>query len=233
METRFNNIEIDKIIEVIYGNNQNVDIHKSISIRYIKIDNELKKIVNNIEKDDGLTRFINDLPMVKFVDFFDKNILLQSKKRFIIVKLTLVDSYLTFSDNFKYNDVSYHSNILIIDNFTKEIERFDPVIQVNYNPAIDIMIIKYLIEIYPNYNYITPIKICPLLGPQDIEESFYYRENYGHCAAWCIYYLNCRINDPNKNRKSIINKLISQDASILHNSIIKFALYLRLLTDQI
>ena len=145
---------------------------------------------------------------------------MKSKKiRFILLKLSILESE------------SNHATILIYDKHKNILEYFDPYGKINHP------IEKYV-------HYFIKTKICKLfktkndkcfkfyskIGLQassyDNKESQNIGDPAGYCLAWCCYYIEQRINNPDKTIDEIIdntiNNVISKALHPAHNSLLDF-----------
>jgi hypothetical protein len=86
-----------------------------------------------------------------------------------------------------------HANVFIADNFTREIERFDPKgtlttltnrEQIQMERKLDQMLSK-LAQSY-HYKYYPPADFCPSFGIQYEETEF--KRGKGYCVLWSIVY---------------------------------------------
>lgn len=115
------------------------------------------------------------------------------KIRFIIITLTLVI------------DGGLHANILIYDKVKNRMERFEPYGLVISKDTVDLdkfLTNKFKKLIDPNLTYINPTSFIKnkggvqLLSNDNISK---YRKLYdpqGFCLAWCYWYLEMRVNNP-------------------------------------
>lgn len=130
-----------------------------------------------------------------------------------------------------------HSNILIINPYRKEIERFEPdnvlydilnqMFSSDHIPTIDDKI-KEIFKI-PDYKYIAPIQECPQGLQFYQKQKDYYSENentmvhidYIHkknkiekydtnnyCCAWSYFYCDMRVKFPKLSQRQIHNKCL-------------------------
>lgn len=165
--------------------------------------------------DGDLQKFVIDFP-----DKISSEIIkcfLQTS-RFIAIPLLLMQPI----RGAEYNS---HSNILIYDTKKKELERFEPhgdiYTRENIRPIIKKMyknidddILKFLNKYEKNVKkYYKPIDYCPEMSFQTLEvlenESLPIDPG-GYCSMWCIWYLDLRLSNPNKSRKTIVNFAISK-----------------------
>ncbi|ANB50695.1 hypothetical protein [Powai lake megavirus] len=138
--------------------------------------------------------------------------------KFIIIKLTLI--------NPKFN----HANMLILDIDKNKLERFDPYGNVPYfkSEDIDNFIIDKILKNLPNIKYSSPKKITKTISFQIYSDemnelNYVEKDPVGFCMAWCIWYIETRIN--NKNIKP--KKLVKQMEYLINKHNYKFKDYIR------
>lgn len=134
---------------------------------------------------------------------------------FIFFKLTII------SDDTHDNLYSTHANIIIYDKKNNLLERFEPygVIPFVDNKNLDNFIVSTvgkIIEKYykPNIKYFGPSNYDIQVSFQTIsnDDDDHFRklgDPIGFCLAWTFWYLEMRLNNPNKNPKQLIKELIS------------------------
>lgn len=179
--------------------------------------NKLKKM-NSIFvlKYDG-DAFLNKPKWILPSDISDK---IRRCKNLVIISLSLLNIIGTAS----------HSNLLIFDPLSLEVERFEPrgdliINKMSLNNRIDNQVIYLLKGILPEYKYIKPLDYCPKIGPQRV-----IRDSAGLCSSFSALYGNLRILNPNVNRKTIVEYMIKNvDMTYLR----KFMTYVNhVITDQ-
>lgn len=142
-----------------------------------------------------------------FVSNF-KKCLMDNKIRFIVVPLGI-----------ELKEGS-HANYLIFDKKTYEIERFEPYgsnppYKFNYNKHLldNVLTFKFN-EIDERIKYISPDQFLPKIGFQyfDIYESKTKKigDPGGFCALWSIWYTDMRLQYPEIERTSLVNKLLKE-----------------------
>lgn len=124
--------------------------------------------------------------------------------KFILIKLTIIT-------NANFN----HANMIIYDIPNNYMERFDPYGKVPYydNDIIDHTLESFFKKNIPNINYISSHKLINNISYQVISDENNINNHYvddpaGFCVAWCIWYIELRINNPDINIKSLTNKSI-------------------------
>ena len=129
------------------------------------------------------------------------------------------------------DNTSTHANVIIIDNKSNSIERFEPMgshFAKNYN---DVMLDKIMSKILKktmkeitnkDFNYSTPLDFQNVYDFQSIskEDLFFYEgETLGFCVAWVIWYIDHKLMNPNIESQKLIyklkNKLKSQKIEII------------------
>lgn len=87
-----------------------------------------------------------------------------------------------------------HSNLLIFNPQTKEVERYEPLGKISFNKIIDDQVISFL-KNFPTYKYIKPQDFCPEI-------------NHGNCSSLSALYGTLRILNPNVDRSLIANYMV-------------------------
>jgi ankyrin repeat protein len=125
---------------------------------------------------------------------------------FILLKLTIVT-------NKNFN----HANILIYDVKNKYVERFDPYgnVPFYYGKQIDYLLEAFFKEYFSDVKYLSPAQLVDGISFQilsDERNNTNYVENdpSGFCVAWCLWYVEMRIKNPEIQPKSLIKKTINQ-----------------------
>ena len=123
-------------------------------------------------------------------------------------------------------DSTLHANIIFY-NFEKlTIERFEPYGIINDNNIDEIL--EEELTWNTSLKYIKPADYLPYAGFQTISNENNLSNQKvgdfgGFCLAWCIWYIESRINNINIEPKILVNKLISK----LNTKNIKFSEYIR------
>lgn len=116
------------------------------------------------------------------------------------------------------NDYSYgHANILIFDFVNMQVERFEPhgsepPYGMDYNAhLLDNLLENKINSFKLGFSYISPYVYLPKISFQ-IKEIYELKSDYigdpnGFCAAWCIWWADIRINNPNIKRDKLIQLL--------------------------
>jgi len=141
----------------------------------------------------------------KFYERFDK-CLKHKNTRFIIIPLGIELR------------LGSHSNYLIYDTKTKELERFEPYgsdkpFQFDYNPTLLDSVLKNRLESkIEGLKYISPKDYLPKIGLQvfDSSETICRRigDPKGFCALWAIWYTDMRLKYPDLERDILVKELI-------------------------
>ena len=107
--------------------------------------------------------------------------------------------------------VGYHANILLFNKTTRELEHFEPhgleLNQDAYNPhgLYDRLRIEFKGMVK---KYLSPLQVCPknLQFFQSVEtDEVGFLNDHGHCAVWCIWYVDVRLSNPTIQRQQVIN----------------------------
>jgi hypothetical protein len=120
-----------------------------------------------------------------------------------------------------------HANILIYDFKKMIVERFEPYGTL-LNSEID-NILEEELTWNTGFKYMSPINISPVwVGFQELADELNpdnkKRGDFGgFCLAWCLWYLESKLNNPNIDSKELIDKLINK----LLNMEIKIVEYIR------
>jgi hypothetical protein len=134
----------------------------------------------------------------------------ENTPRFIVVPVglffpTITTSYLTTPGTL---EESGHSNLIVIDNYLKEIVFFEPhgdVFNGELSNLMDIpnLLYDFLTVIsskYNGYHLVNASDNC-LFGLQEIQNMY---EPVGHCLAWSMLYLHLRLLNPEIQSDHII-----------------------------
>ena len=139
---------------------------------------------------------------------------------FILLKLSIIT-------NKQFN----HANILIYDVKNKYVERFDPYGKVPFidNKGIDNVLESFFKDYFPKIQYISSSDITnrasfQILADEGSNSNYVENDPTGFCVAWCVWYLEMRINNNNNiDPKTLIKKSIYQ----INKSEDKFKDYIR------
>ena len=146
----------------------------------------------------------------------------QGTKRFCVVFLSLI-----------YDEI-LHANILIYDFKNMSIERFEPY----GNTSLIENTVDDILEEELTWNtglkYLRPKDYLPYAGFQTIsDENNLINKKAGDfggfCLAWCLWYLESKIKNPDISSKILVEKLINK----LNNSELKFSEYIRNYSNKI
>jgi hypothetical protein len=119
-----------------------------------------------------------------------------------------------------------HANILIYDFKRMTIERFEPYGNSTDNDLDNIL--EEELTWNTNFKYMRPKDFLPSTGFQTISEetkisNLKTGDLGGFCLAWCIWYLETRMNNSNISSMILVEKLIKR----INNMDIKFVEYIR------
>lgn len=129
-------------------------------------------------------------------------------------------------------DSSLHANILFYDFEKLTIERFEPYGIINTDNIDDILEEELTWD--TGFKYIKPSDYLHYAGFQTLsnEDNLLNQkvgDIGGFCLAWCIWYIETRINNININPKILVNKLILK----LNSMDIKYSEYIRNYSNKI
>ena len=131
-------------------------------------------------------------------------------------------------------DDTLHANFLIYDFQKMIIERFEPYGNTNFIDNYIDDILEEELTWNTRLQYIRPKDFLPYSGFQTIsDESNIYNMKSGDfggfCLAWCLWYLETKMINPDIDSKILVKKLISK----LNNLDIKFSEYIRNYANKI
>ena len=190
----------EKTVDLIL-NNSKIDI---VKMKFYKMTNYFRKCRNDI---GCITIFWHDKNLNFTCKNFEKCLKNVIKKEIVLVYLSLVGS-----------DIN-HANMIIIDNKLKTIERFEPygIINLYNQDDLDIYIKKQvhkLVEKITNkkYEYLSPknfllSNVFQSLSREGDSHNVNDNEIGGLCLAWCFWYVESRILNPNIHPKKLVEKL--------------------------
>jgi len=132
-----------------------------------------------------------------------KNIHDNNNKRFILIKISFVPS-----------DKYTHANIILIDLKDYTVRRFEPfgINNVNDEYVLDELLEKNISKILnKKIKYYIPSDYLDNVRFQLVsnDQSLYLRKTGdpgGYCLAWCFWYIELKINNPDLEEKELINK---------------------------
>jgi hypothetical protein len=214
----YTGIILDILIGLLYLHNKYKENPFTSSITLNFFDNDtIKKHYQTIGYEDKFDFYNFEIFWSYQQMFFPTNLKLQLQKensnRFFIIPLGIEMSS------------GAHSNVIIIDNNLKEIERFEPIgsehpFGFNYNPIeLDRQLRTFFNEALPNYQYISPKDFLPKIGFQAIESSEHFKHKKigdpgGFCAGWANWWVDMRLLYPDIPRNKLVIKLIKKIKSI-------------------
>lgn len=133
------------------------------------------------------------------INFIKNN---KNKKRFILIKLTLV---LIESSNTK------HANYLIVDNKKKIVERFEPFGKITIDNSLDLnKVIQTNICNVIKYNFVFS-QLDPGFQVKSDELNIFIRninDATGYCLAWCYVYIEIKLMFENENTEKLLDNYI-------------------------
>lgn len=206
------------------------ELIKSVSNESNEINRHLLYDYSTAPELISLAILWHDKTTYKIPPFFEKSFIeaIKLKKRFVLLFLYLI------------NTTMQHSNILLYDTHNNTIERFDPYGDIKYNDAndLDLLLEKIFKNIYTknkklfnkkqDFKYIAPKDYVKINSFQTISnETDLLNKKHGDiggfCVAWCFWYLEMRLNNPNVPQIKLVNKAIKK----LVNMDISFTEYIR------
>jgi hypothetical protein len=127
-------------------------------------------------------------------------------QRYIVLKLTII-----------VTEDLLHANVLIYDRFSKEAWRFEPygITDAVEKTNIDNELHNILKEIYGEITYHDPNDYLMGLNFQLVDgEEYVQNKNLGdpggYCLAWCIWFLDVVLSNPNENIRDIMRNFFSR-----------------------
>jgi hypothetical protein len=221
--TKFNEIASILFLDKLNGNTCTT-IPKNLA-------RNLAGIKNMKRKDIGLVVIVGDKEdiAIRFDIITD---IIKCRKRFFIIPLTI--------QKVKGNKTESHANFLIYDSKEKSMERFEPLgerheLKERHDNAIFKLFKTYLNQdgIPRLLNYYPPILFCPKIGPQQLDrlekDNIKAGDPVGFCVAWCIWYVNLRLSNPDIDRKDVLEqgiKIIDTKFNSFRNFIRSYAQFL-------
>jgi hypothetical protein len=145
---------------------------------------------------------------------------MKGKSRFIILTLNITKLY---EQDGKLGGTP-HANILIYDKKNSTLERYEPhgpghnFLQKKSSNLMDVDVIEYFTDIgllKSKKDYYAPVDFCPKwdkwvegrTGHQMLQ-NLESKEFVGSCATWCMWYVDDRLQNPDKPRDRIIQESI-------------------------
>lgn len=137
-----------------------------------------------------------------------------------------------------------HANLLLLDNRTKELERFEPhgtkILNIYKENELDKSIEKLFKEKLGITKYYPPEHICPGIGPQSRQEQEYRKEKQnlkdivdlksGTCVAWTMFYGDLRLRNHDVSRDQVVKMgldLVHDQPQALTRYIVNFMHFLK------
>lgn len=172
----------------------------------------------------------------KNIKHHDSNIKIYIKKlldsnniRFIVIRLSLI--MLTNTS---------HANIILYDKTTNTIERFEPYGSLNYHVRDIDELDQYLLELFREsisksivyrspQEYMKNCKLQLISNESDLENKKI-GDPDGFCLAWCFWFLELKLKNPDRNTESLIEKTLlkiidsgtDSDKNIVENKILVY-----------
>lgn len=112
-----------------------------------------------------------------------------------------------------------HSNVVIVNHATKEIEHFEPNGSASWLDSIQTQLKLIFLNKNPGYMYINALSYCPHVGPQAISET-------GWCIAFTFLYLLIRLKEPELPRTLIIDDISRGGKDKINQILTKFICFL-------
>ena len=123
-------------------------------------------------------------------------------------------SYVSLTSKPDNTGQGHHSNLLIYDKATNELERFDGLGRYIHDLYHVEDFDKVLIDEFDNHTHIfkkpikyyTPMDFCPKMPVFQMKEinDIPGKDVRGNCAVWRIWYIHTRLANPHLNRKDLI-----------------------------
>jgi hypothetical protein len=118
------------------------------------------------------------------------------------------------------NETQIHTNLLLYDSKTKELERFEPNGYLSgkcFNPVNLDEKLKTLFNSNVEEGMVekvyAPLDFCPYSSFQYLQHFEYPKQEGdpdGFCAAWSIWYADTRMANPNKSREQVVEMALSK-----------------------
>lgn len=164
------------------------------------------------------------------LETYTKPLLEDNKIRFIMYKLTLISNF-----------NSTHANILIYDKQNNRLERFEPYgkNELLEEDKLDLMlknrfrkIINPKLKYYTPADFLSEAKFQVISSDSDVENRKL-GDPAGFCLAWCFWYLETRLNNPDASPRDLANnsiKEIIKNTKSKHNPVLD---YIRNYSDKL
>jgi ankyrin repeat protein len=208
-----------------------LDIISGLIYLKTKFNNIETSLTKNFINNKILDNYYSSLGIVKLNDFLNFEIVWSYLKLFIPTNFReILDSFIKSDKKYLVIPIGMeltngnHANILFYDKEKYELERFEPYGSnfppgYNYNPKnLDSQIYNLFSSLINNekFKYYTPLDYEIKIGLQFIDATEYqlYKninitDPGGFCAAWCLWYIDMKLNNLTIPRKSLIPKLIN------------------------
>ena len=228
-----NNIPVKNIKKnIVMYTGITLDIISGLIYIKSKFNNIETSLTKNFINNQMLDNYYNSLGIVKLNDFLNFEIVWSYLKLFIPTNFReILDSFIKSDKKYLVIPIGLelsngnHANILFYDKEKYELERFEPYGNnfppgYNYNPKnLDLQINNLFSSLINNdkFKYYTPADYEIKIGLQFIDATEYqlYKninitDPGGFCAAWCLWYVDMKLNNLSISRESLIPKLINQ-----------------------
>ncbi len=146
-----------------------------------------------------------------------KNFIKNCKKRFFAIPLSM-----------EYPDSGPHFNILVGDNKTKIIERFEPYgayVDEKVHESFDKDLKKFLEKNNLDFGYKNPDEFCPASGFQELEENNIQKKKAsvrkndyrGYCGMWSMWFIEMKIRNPDLPSDKLLKKALKEMRRLKNN----------------
>lgn len=131
-----------------------------------------------------------------------------------------------------------HSNMIVYDKYTNEIERFEPNGSISgscFPEDIDLILHKqFKSNINSKIKYIKPLDFCPFFSFQKIAHVENILDS-GNCIFWSLWYADLRLSNPDINRKQLVSKAIEslKNKDYFNLFIIRYGKFIAELTSKV
>lgn len=193
-----------KIIHIEYLYYTDISYKHDIPIDKLQ-ETELIKQVKKCKDSDyiGITLGLIRVKLNKYISIYGAD---------IVEKLNTMSIEEIKKLAFNSSMINYHLNMVLIDNKTKEIERFEPIGTVVIEKTCNIDSI--LANMFPKYKYFSPIDFCPNISFQGVDKALRrqlkLQPEPGFCAIWSLWYLDTRLLNKTIDRAELIESILDR-----------------------